>query len=173
VLASGCTMSDVIWAPWRMDFILGRKPPGCVLCSYVDISPAPGTLVLAQSPLAYVVLNKYPYTAGHIMVVPRRHVSDPVDLKAHESDALWRMVHASIGRLHAATQCSGMNVGMNIGQVAGAGIYEHIHVHLVPRWDGDNNFMPAIAHTRVMPEYLEQSWERLAEAFADLTKELS
>jgi len=166
-------MSDVIWAPWRMDFILGRKPPGCVLCSYVDISPAPGTLVLAQSPLAYVVLNKYPYTAGHIMVVPRRHVSDPVDLKAHESDALWRMVHASIGRLHAATQCSGMNVGMNIGQVAGAGIYEHIHVHLVPRWDGDNNFMPAIAHTRVMPEYLEQSWERLAEAFADLTKELS
>jgi ATP adenylyltransferase len=166
-------MSDVIWAPWRMEFILGKKPPECVLCGYADVAPAPGTLVLAQGSLAYVVLNKYPYTAGHIMVVPHRHVSDPAELQAHESNALWRMVQASIAPLRAATRCPGMNIGMNVGQVAGAGIHEHIHVHLVPRWDGDNNFMPAVANIRVMPEYLEDSWQRLAPAFADLGKELT
>jgi ATP adenylyltransferase len=153
-----------------MDFILGQRPPGCVLCGYVGVAPAPGTLILAQSHLAYVVLNKYPYTAGHIMVVPRRHVSDVTELAAHESDAMWRLVQASVGPLRAATRCQGMNIGMNLGQVAGAGIHEHIHVHLVPRWDGDNNFMPVISDTRVMPEYLEQSWDRLAPAFAKLSE---
>ena len=131
-----------------MEFILGQRPPGCVLCEYVDVTPAPGTLVLAQNSLAYVVLNKYPYTAGHIMVVPRRHVSDPTELAPHESDAMWRLVQASVAPLRAATSCPGMNIGMNLGQVAGAGIHEHIHVHLVPRWGGDNNFMPAISNTR-------------------------
>jgi ATP adenylyltransferase len=166
-------MSDVIWAPWRMEFIVGQKPPECVLCGYVDVAPAPGTLVLAQGPLAYVVLNKFPYTAGHIMVVPRRHVSDPAVLPVQESCALWQMVQASIAPLRAATQCSGMNIGINVGQEAGSGIHEHIHVHLVPRWGGDNNFMPAIASTRVMPEYLEDSWQRLAPAFAELGKEFA
>src|SRR5512138_4036934 len=101
-------MSDVIWAPWRMEFILGKRPAGCVLCEYVDVAPAPGTLVLAQGPLAYVVLNKYPYTAGHIMVVPRRHVSDPADLAPHESDAMWRLVQSCVAPLRAATCCPGM-----------------------------------------------------------------
>ena len=163
-------MSHVIWAPWRMEFILGKKAPHCVLCDYVDVQPAPGTLVLAQLPLAYVVLNKYPYTAGHVMVVPRRHVSEPAELEKFESDALWQLVQECILPLRKATQCPGMNIGINVGQVAGAGIHEHIHVHLVPRWDGDNNFMPVIGDTRVMPEYLEQSWQRLAPAFANLGK---
>ena len=166
-------MSEVIWAPWRMDFILGEKAPGCVLCDYVGVVPAPGTLVLAQSRLGYVVLNKYPYTAGHIMVVPYRHVSDPVELEPHESEAMWKLVQASIAPLRAATNCAGMNIGMNIGQVGGAGLHEHIHVHLVPRWEGDNNFMPAVAHRRVMPEYLEQTWARLAPAFEPLSKEFA
>lgn len=164
-------MTDVIWAPWRMEFILEQKSPGCVLCDYVDVAPASGVLVLAQRPLAYVVLNKYPYTAGHIMVVPKRHVSDSTELSATEASALWALVHASIGPLQAATGCTGMNLGMNLGRVAGAGIHEHIHVHLVPRWEGDNNFMPAIGDTRVMPEHLEQSWQRLNGAFAELSEE--
>ncbi len=153
-------MSEVIWAPWRMEFISKQKSPGCVLCNYIDVAPAAGALVLAQRPLAYVVLNKYPYTSGHIMVVPKRHVSTLSDLSAQESAALWQLVQASVGPLQTATGCAGMNLGMNLGRIAGAGIHEHIHVHLVPRWEGDSNFMPVLGDTRVMPEYLEQSWYR-------------
>jgi ATP adenylyltransferase len=151
-----------------MEFIAKEKSPGCVLCDYVEIAPAPGRLVLAQRPLAYVVLNKYPYTSGHIMVVPRRHVSNPSALNPTECHDLWSLVQASIPRLQQATGCSGINLGMNIGRVAGAGIHEHIHVHLVPRWEGDNNFMPVLGETRVMPECLEQTRQRLASAFAEL-----
>jgi ATP adenylyltransferase len=165
-------MADVIWAPWRMEFILGHKSPGCVLCDYVDVTPMSGELVLAQRPLAYVVLNKYPYTAGHVMVVPKRHVADATELSAVEATALWQLVQASIASLRAATDCAGMNVGMNLGRVAGAGIHEHIHVHLVPRWEGDNNFMPVVGDSRVMPEHLEQSRQRLCVAFAALNEEL-
>ena len=148
-----------------------EKSPGCVLCSYVGVTPAPGKLVLAQRSVAYVVLNKYPYTAGHIMVVPKRHVSMPDELDDSESSAMWSLVQASIARLQGATGCAGINIGMNLGRVAGAGIHEHIHVHLVPRWEGDNNFMPVIGDARVMPEYLEQTWRRLEPAFAELNQE--
>ncbi len=165
-------MADVIWAPWRMEFILGHKSGGCVLCDYFDVKPMSGELVLAQRPLAYVVLNKYPYTAGHIMVVPKHHVSDATELSAVEATALWQLVQASIAPLRAATDCAGMNVGMNLGRVAGAGIHEHIHVHLVPRWEGDNNFMPVVGNSRVMPEHLEQSRQRLCVEFAALNEEL-
>lgn len=158
----------MIWAPWRMEFISNQRSPGCVLCGYVDVAPAAGSLVLAQRALAYVVLNKYPYTSGHIMVVPKRHVSMPTDLSAPESTALWGLVQSSVAPLRSATGCDGINLGMNLGRAAGAGIHEHIHVHLVPRWEGDNNFMPVLGATRVMPEYLEQSWHRLAAAFARL-----
>ena len=164
-------MSEVIWAPWRMEFILNEKTPGCVLCNYVGVAPAAGTLVLAQRRQAYVVLNKYPYTAGHIMVVPKRHVSDLTKLSPDESSALWNLVQASVAPLRQATGCVGMNVGMNLGHVAGAGIHEHIHVHLVPRWEGDHNFISVIGDTRVMPEYLEQSRQRLERAFAELHEE--
>ncbi len=154
-----------------MEFLSNQKAPGCVLCNYVDVAPAAGELVLAQRPHAYVVLNKFPYTSGHIMVVPKRHVSMPTELAPHESTALWSLVQACIAPLKAATGCDGMNVGMNLGRVAGAGIQDHIHVHLVPRWEGDNNFMPVLGETRVMPEYLEQSWHRLAPTFAELNEE--
>jgi len=163
-------MTDMIWAPWRMEFILSQKRPGCVLCNYIGVTPAAGDLVLAQRRLAYVVLNKYPYTAGHIMVVPKRHVSNATELDDDEATALWWLVQASISRLEAATGCAGMNLGMNLGRAAGAGIHEHIHVHLVPRWEGDNNFMPVIGDARVMPEYLERSRQRLAGAFAGLNE---
>jgi len=164
-------MADVIWAPWRMEFISKQKSPGCVLCDYVGIAPAPGTLVLAQRHLAYVVLNKYPYTPGHIMVVPKRHVAMPTELTEQEFSAMWGLVQASVAPLKGATGCDGMNLGMNLGRVAGAGISDHIHVHLVPRWEGDSNFMPVLGATRVMPEHLDQTWHRLAQAFAELPEE--
>ena len=154
-----------------MEFISKQKSPGCALCDYIDVAPASGSMVLAQRSLAYVVLNKYPYTSGHIMVVPKRHVSMPTDLSEQESTALWSLVQASIVPLKTATGCDGMNLGMNLGRAAGAGIHEHIHVHLVPRWEGDNNFMPVLGATRVMPEYLEESWRRLAGAFATIAEQ--
>jgi len=165
-------MADRLWAPWRMDFIRqGDKPEGCVLCGYVGREPERASGVLARGPHAYVVLNKYPYTAGHLMVVPNRHVDSLAGLDAAEHDALWRLVSASAERLRQATGADGLNLGMNLGRAAGAGIHEHLHVHLVPRWVGDNNFMPVIADARVMPEYLGATWAQLAPGFAGLGAE--
>jgi ATP adenylyltransferase len=124
--------------------------------------------VLARRPEAYVVLNKFPYSPGHLMVVPTRHVPALDALDETEHDALFRLVRDSVAALGRAVSCQGVNVGMNLGRVAGAGIEEHLHVHVVPRWQGDNNFMPVIADVRVMPECLEDTWVRLAPEFARL-----
>ncbi|MBK8994973.1 MAG: HIT domain-containing protein [Myxococcales bacterium] len=160
-------MSERLWAPWRMDFIRQtEKPEGCVLCGYVGREVGRASRVLVRQEHAYVVLNKYPYAAGHLMVVPNRHTASPSELAPEEHDALWRLVTESAARLQTASGAEGLNVGMNLGRAAGAGIHEHLHVHLVPRWSGDNNFMPVIADVRVMPEYLERTWEELLPHFA-------
>lgn len=161
-------MTDRLWAPWRMEFIVGPKASGCVLCGYAPEAPGPEHRILARSRSSYVVLNKYPYAAGHLMVVPMRHVRRPDELEPAEHDDLFRLVTASVPALERSTRCEGVNVGLNLGKVAGAGIEEHLHVHLVPRWAGDNNFMPVIADTRVMPEHLRATWERLAPEFEAL-----
>lgn len=162
-------MADRLWAPWRMEFIRqSDKPPGCVLCGYAGAGPARENRVLVQGSHAYVVLNKYPYVAGHLMVVPRRHVRHLAELDPAEHDALFRLVTDSVGALGRACEPDGINVGMNLGRAAGAGIEEHLHVHLVPRWQGDNNFMPVIADVRVMPEYLEATWASLLPEFEKL-----
>ena len=158
-------MTDRLWAPWRMEFILGEKPSGCVLCSLADAEPSRESRVLARSEHAYVVLNKYPYAAGHLMVVPRRHTSDLGALEPEEHDDLWRLVRSSLPALARATNAEGINLGMNIGKAAGAGIAEHLHVHLVPRWVGDNNYVAVIGDLRVMPEHLDATWDRLSPAF--------
>lgn len=160
-------MSERLWAPWRMDFIRqAEKPEGCVLCGYVGREVGRASRVLVRKEHAYVVLNKYPYAAGHLMVVPNRHTASPSELAPEEHDALWRLVTESAALLQRASGAEGLNVGMNLGRAAGAGIHEHLHVHLVPRWVGDNNFMPVIADVRVMPEYLEKTWEELRPHFA-------
>lgn len=162
-------MSERLWAPWRMQFILGPKAgSGCALCAYVSEPSSRESRVLARTPEAFVVLNKYPYAAGHVMVVPTRHVSDLSELPAAEHDALWRLVRESFTRLRRAVSAGGINLGVNWGEAAGAGIQDHLHVHLVPRWDGDTNFMAVLADVRVLPEYLEATWDRLAPEFADL-----
>lgn len=168
-------MTDRLWAPWRMEFIRQERPEnqGCVLCRYVGVVPAAGSLVLARRSHAFVVLNKYPYNSGHVMVVPNRHVDSPTQLASEESQALWQLVTESMTALKQATNCQGMNCGINLGHAAGAGIEEHLHVHLVPRWDGDNNFMPVLGDMRVVPEGLERTWEHLTPFFGSLTDEPS
>ncbi len=164
-------MTERLWAPWRMEFIRAPSPAdrGCALCAYVGLEPAAGTLVLARRRHAFVVLNKYPYTAGHVMVVPSRHVADLTGLSDEESQALFSLVRDAVAPLRTATHCDGINVGMNLGHAAGAGIREHLHVHLVPRWEGDNNFMPVLADVRVVPESLESTRQYLASAFEVLS----
>lgn len=153
-----------------MDFILGPKPSGCVLCE----APAAGqaarheTMVLAETPLSFVIINRYPYTHGHIMVVPRRHIGRLEELSPQESHDLMDLVIGAKVALDRAVSPHGINVGMNLGKVAGAGIEAHIHVHLVPRWEGDTNFMPVLADARVMPEHLLSTYHNMAPSFAAL-----
>jgi len=154
-------MSENLWAPWRMEYILGPKGGPCVFCQ-------PSDLVLGARASAFVCLNKYPFAAGHLLVVPKRHVSSLADLEDGEADDFFRLVRASVARLRAAASPDGVNVGMNLGKAAGAGIEEHLHAHVVPRWNGDTNFLPVLTDVRVMPEYLQETKKRLQPSFADL-----
>ncbi len=163
-------MSEVLWAPWRMEYILSTKGGPCIFCDYASADPATyrSKLVLIVTEHALVCLNKYPFAASHLLVVPRRHAATLEELPEEEYDATFRLLGQAVTRLKKATQCRGINVGMNLGEAAGAGIAEHLHAHLVPRWPGDTNFMPVVADVRVMPEHLDDSWKRLAPLFADL-----
>jgi ATP adenylyltransferase len=152
-----------------MEYILGPKAAGgCIFCEFPERGRFQEDLVLCVTKEAFVCLNRYPFAAGHLLVIPRRHASDLGELGEEESDALFRLVRASVVRLRRATNAQGINVGMNLGKAAGAGIAEHLHAHLVPRWDGDTNFMPVMTDVRVMPEHLDATWARLQPHFADL-----
>ncbi len=151
-----------LWAPWRMEYILGPKDGACVFCDAAE------DLLLVSRPNAFVCLNKYPFAAGHLLVVPKKHVSNLAELSDAEADDLFRLVRASVARLERAISPEGVNVGLNLGKAAGAGIAEHLHAHVVPRWSGDTNFMPVMTGARVMPEYLQDTRKRLLPHFADL-----
>jgi ATP adenylyltransferase len=138
---------------------------GCVFCSIAD--GAEDDRVLARGVLGYVVLNKFPYNPGHLMVVPKRHVGELTELTAEESAELQVLLGRSHRALTGAGDPHGFNIGMNLGRVAGAGIPDHLHWHLIPRWGGDTNFMPAIGQTRVLPELLADTYARLRPYFED------
>jgi ATP adenylyltransferase len=163
-------MPTPIWAPWRMKYITGEdKAPGCFLCDHPkDPSRFRENLVLVAQPHAFVCLNRYPFTTSHLLVAPRRHVADPSELEDAEYVALMRLLRESVVRLRRTVSCEAMNVGFNLGKAAGAGVADHLHGHLVPRWTGDTNFMPVLADVRVMPEYLDEAWQKLHAVFADL-----
>lgn len=156
---------EILWAPWRMEYILGAKSGECIFCAFPSRTTHREDLVLTVREHAFVCLNKYPFTAGHLLVAPKRHVADLADLTPDENAALFGLVRETAGILRKVTRSEGMNIGVNLGTSGGAGIAEHVHVHLVPRWAGDSNFMPVVAGARVMPEYLDESWKRLAAAF--------
>lgn len=160
-----------LWTPWRMSYINDpdRKVAGCPFC----VLPARGpehdaeTLILHRGTRCYVILNAYPYNPGHLMVVPFRHVARYEELEADELHELADLSQRSVRALLATSGPDAFNIGFNVGSTAGAGIAEHIHQHVVPRWEGDTNFMPIIGQTRVLPELLDETYERLAPAFAE------
>jgi ATP adenylyltransferase len=163
-------MSERLWAPWRMEYMQAPRGGPCIFCDFVAAPPRQyrEKLVLVVQEYALVCLNRFPFAASHLLVAPRRHAPDIADLPSDEYDALMRLVRDAVARLRGATGAEGINVGMNLGRAAGAGIADHLHAHAVPRWSGDSNFMPVLADVRIMPEYLEDSWKRLVPLFTDV-----
>jgi len=148
-----------------MQFILGEKMAGCFLCAALAEAPSEGNLVLAHTEHALVIMNRYPYITGHLMVTPRRHVSKLADLSEVEMAGLQRAVSGTVSVLERAATPHGFNIGMNLGKAAGAGVEDHIHYHVVPRYYGDNNSMNIFAEVRVIPEDLIITWRRLRPFF--------
>jgi ATP adenylyltransferase len=146
------------------------KEPGCIFCDKPRSSDRRESLVLAVTPRVAVLLNKYPYNNGHLMVAPRKHVADLERLGPADRDALSDALVYTIRKLRGTFRPEGMNVGLNLGAVAGAGIADHLHWHVVPRWNGDTNFMPVVASTKVMPQHLLETWDTLRPKFAELER---
>ena len=173
---AGVGMPDAfrrLYTPHRMAYIKGegRKPDdGCPFCSIVEMSDSEG-LVVARGKTVYAVLNLYPYNAGHLMVVPYRHVADYADLDYDETVEMALFTQHALRALRRASGAHGFNTGMNLGTVAGAGIAEHVHQHVVPRWGGDTNFMPVVGATRVLPALLGQTRDLVAEAWRQIETE--
>ena len=157
---------DQLWAPWRMDLIeKGQPQGGCIFCDLPRRSNDKDNLILGRTRNAFAILNKFPYNNGHLMIVPRTHTGDIGKLSPEEYPELDEALRTAIRLLGAAYKAQGYNVGMNLGQVAGAGIADHLHWHVVPRWNGDTNFMPVLGETKVMIEHLHASWDRLRAPF--------
>ena len=156
----------VLWAPWRMEYLKSPDADECVLCIGADRGEDRVRLVVFRGESCFVMLNRYPYANGHLMVAPYRHLATPELLSAEEAHEMQCLTTACQGLLRSVVDAEGFNLGMNVGKAAGAGISEHIHQHIVPRWHGDTNFMPIFADVRVIPEHLETTWRQLHEAFS-------
>ena len=149
---------DSLHAPWRIEYILSPKPKldASLFTQIAQSTDDEANLVIARDRSCYALLNRYPYNGGHIMVVPYKEVPDLNGLTDDELADLWKLVRRCTNALTAAMKPDGFNIGINLGKVAGAGIAEHLHIHIVPRWNGDTNFMPVIAHTGVVPDALKE-----------------
>jgi ATP adenylyltransferase len=156
-----------LWAPWRMEYITEEPRPGCLFCRVIEHpDDKDAELVVWRREGAVVMLNKFPYNAGHAMVAPAAHKGGLEDLDEAESADLMRALRRTITVLRATLKPEGFNIGANIGRVAGAGLPEHVHLHVVPRWNGDTNFMPVLGEIKVVNEHLIQTAAKLREAFA-------
>jgi ATP adenylyltransferase len=155
-----------LWAPWRMTYINQvSKEDGCIFCQKMREGDVREALVLARTGHSVIMLNKYPYTNGHLLLAPKRHEKDLSSLSADEYGDLNEALRRSIDIVRKSYNAAGVNLGMNLGKCAGAGIEDHLHWHVVPRWEGDNNFMPVLAETRVMPQHLLESYDQLKPYF--------
>ena len=154
-----------LWAPWRLEYIKSADEElGCLFCAAVE-GDDEERLVVHRGERAIALLNKFPYASGHFMVAPKRHVGEFGDLEDDEVLELHRLASSGIGALSQVYQPQAYNLGWNLGRVAGAGVVDHVHLHVVPRWAGDTNFMPVLADVKVLPEHLLESRRKLAEAW--------
>lgn len=159
----------VLWAPWRIQYITGEKEEGCIFCSKPKERNDKKNLILYTGETSFIIMNRYPYSNGHLMTVPYRHTNNLSDLTEEERLELMNLTIKCTDILQAIRP-DGFNIGMNLGRAGGAGIDDHLHYHIVPRWNGDSNFMSVIADVRVMPEYLEQTYETLSKHLKSLER---
>ena len=154
---------DRLYTPWRWDYMVNPKPTNCPFCDYLAQDPSHDreNFLLVRSERAFVVLNRYPYSNGHLMVLPNQHASRLTDLDQATQAELMLLTTYCTDILKRSYHAHGFNVGINLGKAAGAGMELHLHIHVVPRWEGDTNFMPVIAQTKVLPESLADSYDRL------------
>jgi ATP adenylyltransferase len=156
--------------PDRLRYVRKLLPQDtCVFCNASETKPSFENLVLYAGLDAMVMLNKFPYNTGHLLIVPKRHVADITETTAEEHTSISLLIKTSVKLIRAAYTCDGINIGMNLGATAGAGIPGHLHWHIVPRWSGDTNFFPLIAETKCLPETLQQSFDKLYPLFKELT----
>jgi ATP adenylyltransferase len=157
---------EQLWAPWRLEYIQqADELEGCFLCNAAAGADDEQALVVHRGTHALVVVNRFPYASGHLMVAPYRHVGEFGDLTDEEALEVHRSASAGLGTLATTMRPQGFNLGWNLGRIAGAGLVDHVHLHVVPRWAGDTNFMPVLADVKVMPEHLSQTREKLAAAW--------
>lgn len=160
-----------LWTPWRMEYILGNNPKsqGCIF----DLAPnrphAKEYLILRRDPRTVILLNRFPYANGHLLVAPSRHVADITDLTPEEESALAQRLRQAVTILRRHLQPDGINIGLNLGEVAGAGLASHLHYHIVPRWEGDHNFMTVMADIRTIPQHIDATFDELLTDFQDLS----
>jgi len=161
-----------LWAPWRIEFIRGEKENTCFLCDNAQSNPdsQEEPLIIHRGKTCFVIINRYPYNSGHMMIAPYRHIGDIEKLTAEERHELMDLCVDCQKVLKAAMYPEAFNVGFNLGHAAGAGVAEHLHMHIVPRWNGDTNFMPVLADTRCVPEAIEKTAEILRNTWKDVIK---
>src|SRR5436309_3256509 len=158
-------MTEQLWAPWRLEYIKSADDePGCIFCLALE-GDYDEKLVVHRGDHAFVLLNKFPYSSGHLMVAPVRHVGEYGELDDEEAVEIHRLAQAGMGALAQVYAPQGYNLGWNLGRIAGAGVLDHVHLHVVPRWAGDTNFMPVLADVKVLPEHLVETRRRLSDAW--------
>ena len=163
-------MTKPLWAPWRLEYIQqADEQPGCIFCLAAAADDESG-LVVQRGRTAFVILNKFPYSSGHLMVSPYRHVGEFAELEDEEVLEIHRLASVGMGALAETLAPQGYNVGWNLGRIAGAGAVDHVHLHVVPRWAGDTNFMPVLADVKVLPEHLAETRRKLAAAWPSATE---
>jgi len=154
-------LMEYLWAPWRMEYVQKAVESGCILCQKPGQNNDEANLILFRGQHNFIILNAFPYNPGHLMVAPYRHIADLQDLTDEEAKEFFEIIKKSVELLKEVMKPAGFNIGTNVGSVAGAGITEHIHTHIVPRWQGDTNFMPVLADTKVVPEALTGTYRKL------------
>jgi len=160
-------VTQPLWAPWRMAFIEGPLPAGCFLCDAARADPSRDAdhLVVAREPNAFAILNRYPYNSGHLMVAPYEHTGDLAHLAPEIAAAITSLCQRALVVLQAVLEPEGYNLGFNLGRVAGAGVVDHLHQHVVPRWNGDTNYMPVLAEVKVLPEHIQATYAKIRAGF--------